>query len=80
MRTLSDEHEIIELLSKYEFHMVNKLKPEGEMTTLNQKDIDDILYDMRHGVAVYIKDDGMVLVKYPRGQCTLESRGLLENN
>ena len=44
MKEVTDLNEIKELLSKYEFEMFNKQNFYlGEMTTLNEKDIHDIL-------------------------------------
>lgn len=89
MRTITDKKEIKELLSKYEFWMVNfQNHHEGEMTTLNEKDIDDIIGDLNppypynlfgFGIKIEVDDNGMVIVTYPTGVCRLESRGLRED-
>lgn len=75
MRKLTDIAEIIEVLSKYDYNMINKENNyEGEITTLNEKDIDDILWDMSKGTTIEEDDNGMIIVRYPHNVCILESR------
>jgi hypothetical protein len=81
MRQVTDENEVKELLGKYQYEMFNGLNNyKGEITTLNEEDIENILYDMSLNVnlsaKMYLEDDGMVVVKYPHGECELKSRGL----
>jgi hypothetical protein len=80
MEKIKDENMIRNLLSKYEFEMFNRANNQkGEMTTLNEKDIDDIIGDMYMGsisVVIQVDDNEMVIVKYPSDVCRLESRGL----
>jgi len=77
MKQVTDVNEIKNLLAKYHFEMFNAPnRYEGEMTVLNEKDIDDILYDMSLGALspVLFADENSVVVKYPNDKCTLESR------
>jgi len=76
MKRLIVESDIREALSMYEFEMFNvKNNHMGEITTLDTKDIDDILYDMRNGITVEVDEEGKVFVTYPHNICRLESRG-----
>lgn len=78
MKKLAEKEEIRNLLSKYYFEMFNRENDyKGEMTTLNEQDIDDILYDMRKGVVVEMDENDRVIVTYPHNVCKLESRELI---
>lgn len=80
MRKLTDVEEIKKELGKHEFLMFQKnmfasSELEGTPTTLDEKDIDDILFDIKHGVSVEADEDGKIYVSYPRNVCRLESIG-----
>jgi hypothetical protein len=81
MRKITDLAEVRDLLSKYEFEMFNRANSQkGEITTLDKKDIDDIIGDMysRYGGAViHVDDNDMVIIKYPSDVCRLESRSII---
>lgn len=78
---VSDLKEIKELLGRYEFLMSNpKNNYEGELTTLDEKDIDDIIYDMNMGsqsAIMTVEEDNKVFVRYPYNVCVLESKNEL---
>lgn len=83
MRKITDLNEVRSLLTKYEFEMFNRANDhEGEITILNEKDINDIIGDMHMGTisaVVEVDENDMVIVKYPYNVCKLESRGLIIN-
>ena len=65
---VSNEAEIVELLLNKEVRMMNK--DVDEMTVLDTKDIDDILWDRRNGCTV-TKTSKQVFVEYPFEICVL---------
>lgn len=77
MKVVTEENSIRELLLKFKFNMVNRMRPEGEITTLDQRDIDNILWDQRLGSlgpVVEANEEGTVVkVTYPNNVCTLYS-------
>jgi predicted RNA-binding Zn-ribbon protein involved in translation (DUF1610 family) len=64
-------------LPKFEFMMFNRANREGELTLLDQKDIDDILFDLNRGVKANYDENGMIVITYPYNVCRLESRNLI---
>jgi hypothetical protein len=83
MRQITDKQEIKEILSKYEWEMFNRAnKFEGEITTLNERDIDDIAGDMRLGsLSPTLKEENNIFIlEYPNNVCRLESRKELLHN
>lgn len=77
MKRLTEESEIRDQLAKYEFNMLNrKNRYSGEITTLDEKDINDITKDLRLGPlapVVSLSDEGVLEVVYPNNVCKLIS-------
>jgi hypothetical protein len=77
------ETEIRDLLTKYKYNMINKANSyEGEITTLNEHDVNHIVGDMKMSESLkakmWINEDGMVVVEYPNNVCRLESGELIK--
>jgi hypothetical protein len=76
MNQVTDKEQVKELLESFVFNMKNKMNNhEGELTTLDEKDITDIVIDARlGGMGPKVETDGeKVVVTYPFNVCTLES-------
>lgn len=72
-----NEQELRKFLKSHKFMMFNRInRYNGEITTLDEKDIDNIFYDLTLGnlaPVVNHKLDGTLVIQYPDNVCRLVS-------